>query len=93
MGALGAMVAATHTATAAYAEDVWNRFDTFAEGPILAVATLALVITGYMLLTGQLSLAAGPFFSRLFRWVVMVAVLLNMPLIFDRAFRVGNGGS
>ena len=88
MGALGAMVTATHTATATYAEDVWNRFDTFAEGPILAVATIALVITGYLLITGQLSLAAGPFFSRLFRWVVMVAVLLNMPGIFDWSFRL-----
>ena len=88
MGALGSVVQATETATLTYARDVWTRFDTAAETPVLAVATLALVVIGYLLLTGQLSLQAGQFFPRLFRWVVLVALLLNMPLIFDRAFNL-----
>ena len=86
MGALGSVVQATETATVTYARDVWTRFNTVAEVPVLAVATLALVVIGYLLLTGQLSLQAGQFFPRLFRWVVLVVLLLNMPLIFDRAF-------
>ena len=88
MGALGSVVQASETATATYARDVWTRFDTAAETPVLAVATLALMVIGYLLLTGQLSLQAGQFFPRLFRWVFLVALLLNMPLIFDRAFNL-----
>ena len=86
MGALGSVIQASEDATLAYAEDVWIRFDTAAETTVLAVATLALVVLGYLLLTGQLSLQAGQFFPRLFRWVFLVAMLLNMPLIFPWAF-------
>ena len=86
MGALGSVVAASQRATQVYAHDVWDRFDTAAEPAVLAVATLALIGTGYLLLTGQMSLQAGQFFPRLFRWVVMVALLLNMPDIFDWSY-------
>ena len=86
MGALGSVVKASETATATYARDVWTRFDTAAETTVLAVATIALIVIGYLLLTGQLSLQAGQFFPRLFRWVFLVAMLLNMPLIFDWAY-------
>ena len=86
MGALGSVVRASETATLAYAEDVWIRFDAAAETTVLAVATLALVVIGYLLLTGQLSLQAGQFFPRLFRWVVLLALLLNMPLLFPWAY-------
>ena len=86
MGALGSVVQATETATATYAEDVWTRFDTAAEPTVLAVGTLALVVVGYLLFTGQLSLTPAQFFPRLVRWVVMVVLLLNMPGIFDWAF-------
>ena len=88
MGALASVVEATETATLAFAQGVWTRFDTAAETPILAVATLALVVIGYLLLTGQLSLAPGQFFPRLFRWVFLLAMLLNMDLIFPWAFRL-----
>ena len=86
MGALGSVVQATETATVAYAVDVWTRFDTAAETPVVAVATVALMVIGYLLLTGQLSLTAAQLFPRLFRWVVLLGLLFNMPLIFDRAF-------
>ena len=86
MGALGSVVQASETATATYARDVWTRFDTAAETTVLAVATIALIVIGYLLLTGQLSLQAGQFFPRLFRWVTLLAVLLNMPLIFPWAY-------
>ncbi len=86
MGALGSVVQATQAATLAYAQGVWMRFDTAAETTVLAVATLALVVLGYLLLTGQLSLQASQFFPRLFRWVFLVALLLNMPAIFPWAF-------
>ena len=88
MGALGSVVQATETATATYARDVWTRFDTAAETTVLAGATIALIVIGYLLLTGQLSLQAGQFFPRLFRWVFLVALLLNMPLIFDWAYKL-----
>ena len=86
MGALGSVVEASEAATLTYARDVWIRFDTAAEPAVLAVATVALVVIGYLLLTGQLSLQAGQFFPRLFRWVFLLAMLLNMPLIFPWAY-------
>ena len=86
MGALGSVIQASEDATLAYAEDVWIRFDTAAETTVLAVATIALIVIGYLLLTGQLSLQASQFFPRLFRWVFLVALLLNMELIFPWAF-------
>jgi len=86
MGALGSVVQATETATAAYAQGVWTRFDTAAEAPIVAVATVSLMVVGWQLYTGQLSLTPSQLFPRLFRWVVVLVLLLNMPEIFDRAF-------
>ena len=86
MGALASVVEATETATLAFAQGVWTRFDTAAETPVLAVATLALVVIGYLMLTGQLSLSAGQFFPRLFRWVFLLVLLLNMDHIFPWAF-------
>ena len=86
MGALGSVVQAAEDATATYASDVWTRFDTAAEPVVLAVGTLTLVVMGYLLLTGQLSLTPAQFFPRLFRWVVMVVLLFNMPDIFGWAF-------
>ena len=86
MGALGSVVQASQDATLSYAKNVWTRFDTAAEPLVLAVATIALVVIGYLLLTGQLSLQPGQFFPRLFRWVVVVALLLNMPDIFPWAY-------
>ena len=91
MGALGSVVRASETATLAYAEDVWIRFDAAAETTVVAVATLALVVIGYLLLTGQLSLQAGQFFPRLFRWVFLLALLLNMPLLFPWAYALVTG--
>ena len=88
MGALGSVVQASETAIAAYAQNVWQRFDTAAETTVVAVATLALVVIGYLLFTGQLSLSAGQFFPRLFRWVFLVVLLLNMENIFPWAFRL-----
>ena len=86
MAELGEVVQATETATLNYALTVWQNFDTAAEPTVLAVATLALVVIGYLLFTGQLSLSAGQFFPRLFRWVLMVVLLLNMEDIFPWAF-------
>lgn len=86
MGALGSVVQATETATATYAEDVWTRFDTVAETPIVAVATVSLVVMGYLMFTGQLRLTASQLVPRLFRWIVILVLLLNMPGIFDWAF-------
>ena len=86
MAELGEVVQATETATLNYALTVWQNFDTAAEPTVLAVATLALVVIGYLLFTGQLSFSAGQFFPRLFRWVLMVVLLLNMEDIFPWAF-------
>ena len=86
MAELGEVVQATHNATLNYAAAVWTRFDTAAEPVIVAVATLTLVVMGYLLFTGQLSLTAAQLFPRLLRWVVLLVVLLNMPDIFPWAF-------
>ena len=86
MGALGSVVEATETATATYARDVWNRFDTPAEAPIVALATLSLVVIGFCMLTGRLSMTASQLFPRLLRWGIILVLLLNMPDIFDWSF-------
>ena len=86
MGALGSVVQATETATATYAEDVWTRFDTVAETPIVAVATVSLMVMGYLMFTGQLRLTASQLVPRLFRWSVILVLLLNMPNLFDWSF-------
>ena len=88
MGALGSVVEATETATATYARDVWNRFDTAAEAPIVGLATLSLVVIGYCMLTGQLRMTAAQLFPRLLRWAIILVLLLNMPLLFDWSFEV-----
>lgn len=88
MGALGSVVQATETATAAYAQGVWTRFDTTAEPAIVAVATVSLVVTGYLMFTGQLRLTTAQFFPRLLRWIVILVLLLNMPLLFPWAFEL-----
>lgn len=86
MGALGSVVQATETATAAYAQGVWTRFDTAAETPIVAVATVSLVVMGYLMATGQLRLTASQLVPRLLRWLLILVLLLNMPDIFPWAF-------
>ena len=88
MAELLEVVQATETATLNYALTVWQNFDAAIDPIVVAVGGLALVVMGYLLLTGQLSLSAGQLFPRLFRWVMMVVLLLNMPEIFDRAFQL-----
>ena len=80
------VVQATETATAAYAQGVWTRFDTAAETPIVAVATVSLVVMGYLMATGQLRLTASQLVPRLWRWLLLLVLLLNMPDIFPWAF-------
>ena len=82
MAELAEVVQATQIATQNFALDVWRRFDTVAQVPIVAVASLALVVIGYLMLTGQLPLTAGQLFPRLFRWVALLAILLKMENIF-----------
>ena len=86
MGALGSVVQATETATATYAQDVWTRFDTVAETPIVAAATVSLMVMGYLMFTGQLRLTASQLVPRLFRWSVILVLLLNMPNLFAWSF-------
>lgn len=86
MGAVGSIIDSTEAATLSFAQNVWTEFDTVAQTPVLVVATIALMITGYLLLTGQLSLQASQFFPRLFRWFVVVTLLLNMPLLLDYVY-------
>lgn len=88
MAEIGEVVQATERATLNYAQGVWTRFDTVAEAPIVAVSTVALVVMGYLLFTGQLSLSVGQLVPRLFRWVVLLVLLLNMPDIFAWAFQL-----
>ncbi len=86
MAELGEVVQATERATLSYAESAWRSFDTAAEPAVLAAGTLALVVLGYLLLTGQLPLTPAQLFPRLGRWVVLVVLLLNMEAIFPWAF-------
>ena len=88
MGALGSVVQATEAATVTYAQGVWTRFDTTAEPAIVAVATVSLVVLGYCMFTGQLRLTPTQFFPRLLRWIVLLVLLLNMPLLFPWAFEL-----
>lgn len=86
MAEIAQVVQATETATLNYARDVWTRFDTVAETPIVAVATVSLIVMGYLMFTGQLRLTASQLFPRLLRWIVILVLLLNMPNIFDWSF-------
>ena len=86
MAEIAEVVQATETATAAYAQGVWTRFDTAAETPIVAVATVSLVVMGYLMATGQLRLTASQLVPRLWRWLLILVLLLNMPDIFPWAF-------
>ena len=86
MAEIAEVVQATETATLNYARDVWTRFDTVAEPPIVAVATVSLIVMGYLMFTGQLRLSVSQLFPRLMRFVIILVLLLNMPNIFDWAF-------
>ena len=85
MGAVVSIIEATETATRTYVLNVWTAFDTAAEPLILAGATLALVVTGYLLLTGQLGMRLDQLLPRLVRWAVILTLLLNMPQFFTLA--------
>lgn len=86
MPAVRSIIDQTEAATQTYVLNVWTAFDTAAEPLILTVATAALAVTGYLLLTGQLGIRVSDLLPRLVRWAVILTLLLNMPDLFGLAF-------
>ena len=88
MASVQSVVQATDTATRAYVENVWQEFDNQATPLILAVATIALVTVGYLMLTGRLRASSPEFISRLLRWAFIFTLLLNMPGVFTVSYNL-----
>ena len=86
MGAVASIVDATEAATQEYVRNVWTTFDAVAQPLVIAAATLALAVTGYVLLTGQVRL--NEVLPRLVRWAVVVTLLLNVPGLYDLAYAI-----
>lgn len=88
MAAVRSIIEATEDATELYVVNVWTAFDTQAEPVVLAVATIALAVLGYLLFTGQLSMQLHQLLPRLFRWAIVLALLLNMPDLYAFVYPV-----
>lgn len=86
MASVHSLVEATDAATRAYVENVWQTFDEQATPLIVGVATIALVIVGYLALLGRIRVSSPEFISRLFRWTFIFVLLLNMPGVFDVSY-------
>lgn len=86
MASVQSLVEATDTATRAYVENVWQTFDEQATPLIVGVATIALVLVGYLALLGRIRVSSPEFIARLFRWTFIVVLLLNMPGVFDVSY-------
>ena len=84
MAAIRSIVEATEVATETYVLNVWTAFDATAQPLVAALATCALAVLGYLLFTGQLRTAQ--LLPRLFRWAILLVVLLNMPQIYTVAY-------
>lgn len=82
MAAVESVIQATDTATRAYVQNVWQEFDEQATPLILAVASIALVTVGYLMLTGRLRASSPEFVGKLVRWAFIFVLLLNMPGVF-----------
>ena len=85
-GAVQSIIDQTDAATQTYVQNVWTTFDTAAQPLILAVATIALVMVGYLMLTGRVRANSPEFLSRLIRWTVIFVLLLNMPGVYGLAY-------
>ena len=79
MAAVRSIIEATEDATELYVVNVWTSFDTVAEPLVLTVATISLAVLGYLMFTGQVSMQMNQLLPRLFRWAIILALLLNMP--------------
>ena len=86
MASVQSLVEATDTATRVYVENVWKTFDEQATPLIVGVATIALVMVGYLALLGRIRVSSPEFISRLFRWTFIFVLLLNMPGVFDVSY-------
>lgn len=83
MATILSLVDATETATEDYVQNVWQQFDNEATPLILAVATVALVMVGYLMLTGRIRPSSPEFMGRALRWLFIFVFLLNMPGLYD----------
>ena len=85
-GAVQSIIDQTNTAVETYVQNVWIAFDTQATPLIVAVATIALILVGYLMFIGRVRANSPEFISRLMRWTLLFVILLNMPGIYGWAF-------
>lgn len=85
-GAVQSILDQTDAAVETYVENVWTAFDTQATPLVVAVATIALILVGYLMFTGRVRANSPEFLSRLMRWTLILVVLLNMPGIYGWAY-------
>ena len=83
MATILSIVEATETATEDYVQNVWQQFDDTAEPLVVGVATIAVVMVGYLALTGRVRPSSPEFMGKALRWVIIFVLLLNMPLLYD----------
>ena len=82
MAAVRSIIEATEDATELYVVNVWTSFDIIAEPLVLTVATISLAVLGYLMFTGQVTMQMNQLLPRLFRWAIILALLLNMPDLY-----------
>lgn len=86
MAAVRSIIEATEDATELYVVNVWTSFDTVAEPLVLTVATISLAVLGYLMFTGHVTMQMHQLLPRLFRWAIILALLLNMPQLYAFAY-------
>ena len=86
MAAVRSIIEATEAATELYVVNVWTSFDIVAEPLVLTVATISLAVLGYLMFTGQVTMQMHQLLPRLFRWAIVLALLLNMPALYTLVY-------
>ena len=79
---------ATDTAIGAFIFDAWNNFIVAGRPWVLLMSVLFVVITGYLMLTGRLSLSLSELFPRIVKWLAVIAIVLNFDAMIILLFNL-----
>ena len=79
---------ATDTAIGAFIFDAWNNFIVAGRPWVLLMSVLFVVITGYLMLTGRLSLSLSQLFPRIVKWLAVITIVLNFDAMIVLLFNL-----
>ena len=79
---------ATDTAIGAFIFDAWNNFIVAGRPWVLLMSVLFVVITGYLMLTGRLSLSLSELFPRIVKWLAVITIVLNFDAMIILLFNL-----